>query len=131
MNCFYFKIEVLHYRAMLPIIYFSVCSFMQPFLHSTHHKHFVRGGLVLHTSEWFSERQFEISPGWLCPGIHFSPTNLTPTSIHPIPNVLIFPFMNGGKKRNPIAPLILLVTEPSFLGSEGLALPTQCTMYQR
>lgn len=86
---------------------------------------------VLHTSEWLSERQYEISPGWLCPGTHFSPTVLTPAFIYPIPYVLIFPIYEWEKKGSPIALLILLVTEPSFLGSEGLALPTQCTMYQR
>lgn len=44
-HSFYFKIEVLNYHTILPRIYFSIHSFIQPFIHLTLHKHLVCGRL--------------------------------------------------------------------------------------
>lgn len=84
---------------------------------------------LAHKWEVFGETVWDI-PCLALPRYTYFSHNPYPC-LYPIPHVLIFPFMNGKRKKKPRTPSILLVTEPGFLDSEGLALPTQCTMYQR
>lgn len=109
---------------------FSVHSFIQPFVLSTRHKHFVCVRLSCTQVNAFQRDRMR------SPLVGFAQVHIFHPQSLPLPLSIPFPMFSFshlwmGKKGSPIALLILLVTEPSFLGSEGLALPTQCTMYQR
>lgn len=127
-------LTIMHVASSLffPLIY--------SFIHSTPHKHLVCGrlrpktafGTILPCTRVSSFRRGSVSfPPMACSCAHISSTVLARCldPSHSLGSHL--PIYGGGKKRNPIALLILLVTGPRKLGSEGLALPTQCTMYQR